>query len=89
MPVSVRKPLMKDDNPELSSSSFLETLSEVSDDTCLFVRRVTGFKALLTDTDDTVTKHKYSVNTLDCFFMIFNLFYLATFCIVKPGPFDG
>ena len=80
---------MKDDNPELSSSSFLETLSEVSDDTCLFVRRVTGFKALLTDTDDTVTKHKYSVNTLDCFFMIFNLFNLATFCIVKPSPFDG
>ena len=88
MPVSVRKPLMKDDNPELSASSFLETLSEVSD-TCLFVTCVTGFKALLTDTDDTVTKHKYSVNTLDCFFMIFNLFYLATFCIVKPSPFDG
>ena len=80
---------MKDDNFELSSSSFLETLSEVSDDTCLFVRRVTGFKALLTDTDDTVTKHKYSVNTLDCFFMIFNLFNSATFCIVKPSPFDG
>ena len=72
MPVSVRKPLMKDDNPELSASSFLETLSEVSD-TCLFVTCVMGFKALLTDTDDTVTKHKYSVNTLDCFFMIFNL----------------
>ena len=88
MPVSVRKPLMKDDNPELSASSFLETLSEVSD-TCLFVTCVTGFKALLTDTDDTVTKHKYSVNTLDCFFMIFNLFNSATFCIVKPSPFDG
>ena len=71
---------MKADNPELSASSFLDSLSEVSD-TCLFVTRVTGFKALLTDTDDTVTKHRYSDSTLDCFLMIFYLFNLATFCI--------